>query len=323
MALLLLETDVRRLLKMHQALVVVEDAFRSAARGEAANFPRQRSAVPGVTLNIMPAISKKLDAAAVKSYPILRQDVTVGSTLTLLIYKLSTGVLDGILEASFLGQVRTGAASGVATKYMARRDSRIMTLFGSGFQAATQLEAIAQVLPKLERVYVASRSSERAEQFCKDMRSAANVELTVARNVQQAVEQSDIVTTATGTREPLFDGNWLRAGVHVNAIGSNFAEKRELDVLAVRRASRIVVDDVAVARMESGDLIAAEAQGGLDWDAIRPLGDVVDGGVPGRASDSEITLFESQGIGLEDLAAGCHVLKLARERGIGAEIPIR
>lgn len=323
MALLLLEADVRRLFRMEDALVVMEDAFRSVACGEAANFPRQRGSLPGVTLNVLSAISRKLDAAGSKTYPIVRHDVTVGSTLTLLIYKLSTGSLDAILEASFLGQVRTGAASGVATKYMARRDSRIMTLFGSGFQAAAQLEAIALVLPKLERVNVASRSPERAQRFCEEMKGAVNIEVVAARNVRHAVEEADIVTTATGAHEPLFDGNWLRAGTHINAIGSNFAEKRELDAVAVRRAGRIVADDLAVARMESGDLIATDAQGGLDWAAIRPLADIVDGRAPGRASDGEITLFESQGIALEDLAAGCHVVKLAREHGHGSEIPIR
>lgn len=323
MALLLLEADVRRLLTMDEALEVVEDAFRSVARGEAANFPRQRGALPGVTLNILSAMSIKLDAAGIKSYPIVRQDVTVGSSFTMLVYKLSTGALDAVLEASALGQIRTGAASGVATKYMARPDSRIMTLFGSGYQAERQVEAIARALPKLERVNVVSRSPERARRFCDDMMTWLDLDMVVARDNERAVAEADVVTTATGAREPVFDGGWLRPGVHINAIGSNFAEKQELDATAVRRASRIVVDDMAVARIESGDLIAAEAQVGLDWSSIRPLSDIVGGLAPGRTSPEEITLFESHGIGLEDLAAACRVLERACERGIGTEIPIR
>jgi alanine dehydrogenase len=317
MALLLLEADVRRLLRMADALPVLEDAFRSVARGEAVNVPRYRGTMPGVTLNLMPAISKKLDAAGTKVYPIIRSDVTVGSSFTFLLYRLSSGALDAILEASFLGQVRTGAASGVASKYMARPDSRVMTLFGAGYQAATQLEAVAAVLPKLERVYVAGRSPERVRRFCDQMKAIA--ELVPAQDVRKAVESADVITTATGTREPLFDGNWLRAGTHVNAIGSNFADKQEIDAAAVRRADRIVADDVDVARLESGDLIAAR----VDWARVHPLSDVVDARVPGRSSDQEITLFESQGIALEDLAAACHVVKLAREQGVGMEIPIR
>ena len=323
MALLLLEKDVKQVLRMQDALQVLEDAFRSVARGEAVNVPRYRGSMPGVTLNLMPAISKKLDAAGTKIYPILRSDVTVGSSFTFLIYKLSTGALDAILEASFLGQIRTGAASGVASKYMAKRDSRVMTLFGAGYQAATQLEAIAAVLPKLERVNVVGRSPERMQRFCEEMKALMKMEVVVAQNVRQAVEEADVVTTATGSREPVFDGAWLRPGTHVNAIGSNFADKQEIDAAAVRRADRIVADDVPVARIESGDLIAAHAQGALDWAAVHALSDVVDGRVPGRASDDEVTLFESQGIALEDLAAGCQAVKLARERGLGMEIPIR
>ena len=321
MALLLREADVRSLLTMDEALEVVEDAFRSVARGEAANFPRQRGALAGVTLNMLSAMSTRLDAAGIKSYPIVRQDVTVGSSFTMLVYKLSTGELDAVLEASALGQIRTGAASGVATKYMARPGSRIMTLFGSGYQAERQVEAIARALPALQRVNVVSRSRERAQRFCDEMMRRFDLDVTVARDNERAVAEADVVTTATGAREPVFDGAWLRPGVHINAIGSNFADKHELDATAVRRAGRIVVDDVAVARMESGDLIAADV--GLDWSSIRPLGDIVAGLSPGRASPEEITLFESQGIGLEDLAAACRVVTRARERGIGTEISIR
>lgn len=323
MALLLLEDDVRRLLRMPDVLQALEDAFRSVARGEATNVARYRGSMPGVTLNLMPAISRQLDAAGTKVYPIIRSDVTVGSSFTFLLYRLSTGALDAILEASFLGQIRTGAASGVATKHMARPDSRVMTLFGAGYQAQAQLEAIAAVAPRLERVNVIGRSPERLAEFCKAMKAVVAMEVVPAPDVRQAVEAADIVTTATGAREPLFDGRWLRAGTHVNAIGSNFADKQEIDAVAVRRAGRIVADDVPVARIESGDLIAAAAQGALDWSRVLALSDVVDGRVPGRASEEEITLFESQGIALEDLAAGCLAVKLARERGLGTEIPIR
>lgn len=317
MALLLLEADVRRLLRMQDVLAALEDAFRSVARGEAVNVPRYRGSMPGVTLNLMPAISRQLDAAGTKVYPILRSDVTVGSSFTFLLYRLSTGALDAILEASFLGQIRTGAATGVATKYMARPDSRVMTLFGAGYQAQTQLEAIAAVLPNLERVNVIGRSPERVQRFCQEMKSVMS--LVPASDARRAVEEADIVTTATGAREPVFDGRWLRPGTHVNAIGSNFADKQEIDATAVRRSDRIVADDVDVARIESGDLIAAK----VDWTRVHPLSDVVGARSPGRASDEEITLFESQGIALEDLAAGCLAVKLAREQGVGIEIPIR
>lgn len=317
MALLLREADVRQLLTMDEALPVIEDAFASVASGDAVNVPRVRGTLPEVTLNVLAAVSHKLDAAAVKAYPVIRKDVTVGSSLTLLLYRISTGALDAIVEASVLGQIRTGAASGVAAKYMARPESRVMTLFGAGFQAQSQVEALTCALPKLERINVVSRSPERARQFCAGLQAAVDVE--IVQDIEQAVATADVITTATGSARPLFDGAWLRPGVHVNAVGSNYAEKREIDAVAVRRASRIVVDDVAVAKMESGDLIGAD----LDWSSVRPLSEVVAGRAPGRASRDEITLFESQGIGLEDLAVACHVVRRARESGRGVEIPIR
>ena len=319
MALLLREADVKELLTMDEALPVIEDAFASVASGDAVNVPRVRGVLPEVTLNVLAAVSRKLDAAAMKSYPVIRSDVTVGSSLTLLLYRISTGALDAIVEASILGQIRTGAASGVAAKYMARPHSRVMTLFGAGFQAQSQVEALKRVLPSLERINLVSRSPERARQFCSALMAAVDVEVVITQDVEQAVAAADVITTATGSARPLFDGAWLRPGVHVNAVGSNYAEKRELDTAAVRRASRIVVDDIAVAKLESGDLIGVD----LDWSAIRPLSDVVAGRAPGRASRDEITLFESQGIGLEDLAVGCHVVRRARESGRGIEIPIR
>ena len=323
MALLLLEADVHRLLSMDEAVAAVEAAFSSVATGRAANFPRQRSTHPAVTLNVLAAISEELDAAVVKSYPVVRRDVTVGSSFTVLVYRVSTGVLDGILEARMLGQIRTGAASAVAAKYMARPDSRTMTMFGVGFQAQAQVQAIAKALPALRRVSVVGRSLERAQRFRDDLMASTSLEVVVVEDVERAVAEADVVTTATGARRPLFDGGWLRPGVHVNAIGSNFAEKQELDATAVRRAGRIVVDDMEVARIESGDLITAEAQGALDWGSVRPLSDIVGGLAPGRASSEEITLFESQGVALEDLAVACRVLERARQRGIGIELPIR
>lgn len=323
MANLLLEEDVRRLLTMDEALVAVEDTFRDWARGEAVNVPRQRGSLPGVTMNTLCAISTALDVAGVKCYPIVRQDITVGSSFTMLVYRISTGALIGVLEANALGQIRTGAASGVATKYLARPDSRVMTMFGAGWQAESQLDAIARVLPQLERVNVVGRSPERVRRFCDTMRQRLDLELIIGRDPETAVMEADVVTTITGSPEPLFDGRWLQPGVHINAAGSNFANKRELDTTAVQRAHRIVVDDLALARIESGDLLGAEAQAGLDWNAVQPLCEVVGGSVPGRTSPDEITLFESHGLGLEDLAVAARVLDLARERKVGMEIPIR
>jgi ornithine cyclodeaminase/alanine dehydrogenase-like protein (mu-crystallin family) len=316
------DQEVRSLLTMDDALKAVEDTFRAVARGQAVNMARQRAALNGATLNAMGGISSALDLMAIKVYPIVRQDVTVGSSFQVLVYRISTGALVGVLEADALAQIRTGAASGVATKYMARSDSRVMTLFGAGWQSRGQLEAISRVLPRLERVNVIGRSPERVQRFCEEMRHL-QLELIPGPDPERAVAEADVVTAATGSSKPVFDGRWLRPGTHINGIGSNFAEKQELDAHTVRRAHRIVVDDIDVARLECGDLLHPDASASLDWSAVHSLADVVGGIVPGRAAPDEITLFESHGMGLEDLAVASVILDLAERRGIGTEIPLR
>jgi len=206
---------------------------------------------------------------------------------------------------------------------MARPDSRVLTLFGAGWQAESQLEALARVLPSLERVFVVSRRPERARDFCRRMSSRVALDLAAADSVEQAVAEADVVTTATGATEPLFDGRWLRPGTHVNAVGSNFATKREIDRATVLRASVIVADDVEVASRECGDLVPLVEGGHLSWESVEPLADVVAGRVPGRRSPLDITLFESQGLSIEDLAVACLVLERARQAGVGLEVEIR
>ena len=327
MARLIKEEHVRELLTMADALVAVEQAFKAVALGEAVNVPRHRGALKGATVNSMGAISSALDLMAMKVYPIVRQDITVGSSFQVLVWRISTGALVGVLEAELLAQIRTGAASGVATRLMARADSRVMTLFGAGWQARAQLDAIARVLPGLERVNVIGRSAQRVTEFCAAM--AVQLEghcaarLVPATDIERAVRESDVVTTITGSQVPLFDGQWLAAGVHLNAAGSNFAQKQEIDSSTVQRSARIVADDVEVAKLESGDLIAAAAAGALDWSRVRSLADVVGGAFPGRASADEITLFESQGLGLEDLAVAAVLLAESERRGIGLDIPLQ
>lgn len=323
MARLLKEEDVRALLTMDDALVAVEAAFRSASRGEAVNVSRHRGALNGATINAMGGMSTALDLMAMKIYPIVRQDVTVGSSFQVLAYRMSTGVLVGVLEAEYLAMVRTGAASGVASRHLARPESRVMTLFGAGWQARGQLDAIARAVPALARVNVVGRSAARVEQFCREMNGHRGLQVIAASDPERAVREADIVTTATGSATPVFDGRWLQPGVHVNAVGSNFAQKQEIDAAAVDRAHRIVVDDLAVARTECGDLLAAEVAARLDWSTIAALGDVVDGRLPGRTAPDQITLFESQGIGLEDLAMASLILQRAEARGVGIEIPLR
>jgi ornithine cyclodeaminase/alanine dehydrogenase-like protein (mu-crystallin family) len=224
-----------------------------------------------------------------------------------------------MMEANYLGQVRTGAASGVATKYLARSDAAAMALFGTGFQAEAQLLAVAAISP-LQEVRVYSRSEERREDFISRMNQHVSVPLCGVSTPQEAVDGADIITTMTTSSEPVFNGKDISPGTHINAAGSNSAAKAELDHRAVRRADLIFTDDVAQARMESGDLIRAYERNALNWDSVRPLSDLVAGLPVGRSRPDEVTLFESQGIALWDIALAVTVYERARAQNLGQVI---
>jgi ornithine cyclodeaminase/alanine dehydrogenase len=317
MTVLLREPEVEELLPIREAVEAVEDAFRLLGRGDALNCPRRRGTVRGAVLNVMWALAPSLGAMGVKVYPIVRADVTRGSSFTFLLYGLPDGGLEAILEADTLGQRRTGAASAIATKYLARQDSETLAIFGAGWQAESQVEAVAHVLPRLRRVLVVGRSPERRDRFIAEMRRRTGLPVEAAKP-ESAVRGSDVIITATGSSEPVFDGNWLVPGTHVNAVGSNFAEKRELDAEALHRADQVVVDSAEVARLESGDLLI----NGFDQERLKELGTIVAGRAPGRRETNEITVFESHGLALQDLACAVRVLRRALELGAGAELPM-
>ncbi|QIN78502.1 ornithine cyclodeaminase family protein [Rubrobacter marinus] len=278
MALFLREAEVGQLLPLPDAISSVEDAFGMLGSGEAVDHPRGRAQADGAVLNAMWAIAPTLGAMGIKSYPIVRSDVTQSSTSTFVLYGLPEGRLEAILEADTLGQRRTGAASAVATRRLARPESRVLTVFGAGWQAESQVAALARVLPNLERVLVVGRSEERRDRFVAKMGEALGVGVEAAE-AEEAVRAADVLVTITGSADPLFDGAWLKPGAHINAAGSNFAGKRELDATTLQRADLVVADSSEVARLESGDLIS----NGFDWGRLHELGAVVVGAAPDDA----------------------------------------
>ena len=302
------EQDVERLVGIQDAIEAVEQAFVLQASGQATQRPRDRVGGPGKPwLHIMPAAIWAWGLMGFKAY------VTgpAGARFMVFVFDASSGEPVAAVEAGRLGQLRTGAASAVASRRMARPDSRVMALVGAGYQAETQLEALAAVLP-LHEVWVVSRSLERARAFCQRMAPRLpGLQLHPTQDAQAAVRQADVVTTITSARSPVVRGEWLRAGTHVNAAGSNHPARQELDQQAVLRASRVVVDDLEQARREAGDLIAAEPQG-FRWEAAVELAAVVAGSAPGRLDAGEITLFESQGVALEDVALAHRLLQKAK-----------
>ncbi|MGQ0548935.1 MAG: ornithine cyclodeaminase family protein [Armatimonadota bacterium] len=315
MALWLTEADVSALLRMDDVIAAVEHGFRLLGEGAAVNQPRTRSVTPSGVLNVMHAAAPTLGVMGVKSYAVTSR----GARFIAVVYRLEDGDATVIAEADRLGQMRTGAASAVATKYMARADAGALGIIGAGWQARSQVQAIARIRP-VALVKVFSRSEERREAFARDMVAELGAEVVAVGSAEEAVEGCDVIVTATSAREPVLRGDWLRPGMHVNAVGSNAATRCELDVAAVRRSDRIAVDSLEQARVECGDLIAAGQKGEAIWDRVVEFGAIAAGKSPGRQAAGEITLFESQGIALQDVVTMDLLYRRAAEAGVGQRL---
>jgi ornithine cyclodeaminase/alanine dehydrogenase-like protein (mu-crystallin family) len=248
--------------------------------------------------------------------------VTAGkANFLFFLFSASTTDLLAIMEADALGQMRTGAASGLATRFLSKQDSRQATIFGVGWQAQSQLVAIDAVRD-LKRVFMISRRPERRDAFIKKMQPLVKTELAAAGSPEEAVRASDIVTTITSSREPVLKGEWLQPGVHMNAAGGNLLLRRELDDEAVMKSTRLVVDSLDQSRIESGEFLGVIESGKRHWEDFTELRDVVAGFKPGRTSPSDITLFKSGGVALEDVAIGKLVYERAIERQAGRKLDL-
>jgi len=312
------ESEVRALLTMPMAVEAVEDISRKQANSEVIVHPRRRFEFPGSHFfHYMAAADYSAGFIAMKQYTYVRGKLRFLVPL----YEMGTGELVALIEADYMGQLRTGAASGVATKYLARRDARVAAIIGTGGQAKTQLEAVAAVR-RLDSVNVFGRDPQKREEFCKEMSQRIGIAVRPAASAAEAVRGAHIVCTATTAVQPVVNGADLTSGVHINAIGANHAHKRELDDEAVASADVIVVDSVEQSRQEAGDLIIAFHGDESCWTGVKRLSDVVAGKNGGRTSDTEVTLFKSNGIASWDLAVAMKVYKAARERGLGRELPL-
>jgi alanine dehydrogenase len=317
MALLLDEQQVTDLLTMEIAIAAVEDALKQQGLGAAINNPRTRVRLPTGQLHMMGGALPTRGVIGYKAYTAFKGTVR----FHVILYSAETGELLAMLQADRLGQMRTGAASGVASKYLARTATHTVGIFGTGWQARSQLEAICAVRP-IQSIKAYGRDATRRQRFCSEMRAQLRIPVEPAATAEAAVKGMDVVITATNARDPLFDGHWLEPGAHVNAIGSNALIRREIDDTTVRRSALIVVDSKEQARLECGDLLGPLERGLIHWEQIRELGDVVAEFLPGRRQASDITLFESQGLAIWDLAAGMAVYDAAKAEGIGHEIAL-
>ena len=303
------EALVREALPMRDAVAAVERVFRELAAGGAQNRPRQRVRVPGRMLHTMSAASAALGFLGLKTYLTGRE----GARFVLLLFEQASGSLSAVMEADALGQIRTGAATGVAADYLAAPNAATVGIVGCGYQAATQLEALAVVRP-LARVECYCRNPERRARFARRMSDQLGFPVTPAATGDAAVRHKQIVVAVTSAAEPVIRGEWLAAGAFVAAAGGNSLRRRELDRAAVRHAARIVVDDLDQARLECGDLAPLVTSGDLRWEDVETIGEVVAGGK--GAAGRESALFESQGIAAEDIAVAALVYERARDEAV-------
>lgn len=274
------------------------------------------------TMLYMPCYLEENDALAIKVVSVYGENLKKGFPTifaTVLVNDPETGKPLAIMEGGYLTAMRTGATSGVATKYLARKDSRTVGIIGAGVQARTQLWAVYEVRP-LKKVFVYDISMERAKSFADYMSKKLGIEIIIAKSPEEVVRNSDILILATTAKQPVIDGDWIREGTHINSIGWVGPEGRELDSKTVRKA-KLIVDSKDAVLKESGDIIIPIKEGIIDESHIyAELGEIVSGAKKGRTSNEEITLFKSVGLAIEDAITAKLAYEKAIKENIGKEI---
>lgn len=309
--LFLTESHIRSLLPMADCIQRMREAFQGMAAGSAQNQPRRRLILPsGSALHSM--------AGSWGSYfgtKIYSTNPKHGANFFFLLFEADTGCPLAMMEANYLGQIRTGAASGLATDLLALPGAKTLGVIGSGFQARSQVQAVQQVRP-IGEIRVWSRDPEKRRSFAETCASPGVLTRAVD-SAEAAVRNADVVITATSARDPVLEEGWIAPGCHVNAMGSNQARRREIPAGLLHRASVIAVDSVEQARIEAGDLLIAWNDGNWNSPKLVELQDLV-GRKLERPAES-VTIFKSLGVGVEDVAAGALVYERARELGLGKE----
>ena len=318
MALFLTENDVKQVLTAPMALEAVESAHRDLATGQAQDTPRARTRLPQTVLHILQGALPAQGVIGYKAYTTNRS----GNRFLVHMFDAASGRLQAVIEADYMGVIRTGAVSGLAARCLARTDAKVAGVFGAGWQAEGHVLAICAALP-LERVKVFSRNAERLQAFCRRLSEMTGVPVVPAASAEEAVRGSALIGTVTTASQPLFDAEWLEPGTHINAAGSNALIRQELSEATLRRCELIAVDAVPTALAEAGDLLPLLEKGRLHARQLVELGDIVAGKHPGWTSAEQITVFESQGMAIQDLAVGLRVVAAARERGLGVELPLQ
>ena len=322
MVLFLSESDVEASITMPETLAIVEAAFGDLARGDAALLPSASHALPG-TAGLFRVLSATLPAQqffglkTLTGFPGRRLAGEI--YFVILLFEMGTGALRGIVSANYLTGLRTGAASGVAAKYLAREDAHSVGVVGAGVQAWYQVVALLAVR-EIRTAKIFSRQKNKAEAFAARLRRELSVEAVAVDTPEAAVRDSDLVIAATTATSPVIKGEWLKAGTHVSGIGANARGKQELDAACFERA-RVVADARQQVLEECGDLRSAVESGRVNRDLIyAELGELVEGKKQSRSSPEEITIFKSVGLALQDIAVAASIYEAALRRGLGIVI---
>ncbi|MDB5814641.1 MAG: ocd [Rhodocyclales bacterium] len=316
MAIYLTESDVARLLDMPMALKAVEAAHVALTRGEANDVPRRRVRGNGAMQHVLQAV---WPLRGVMGYKVYTTSAT-GARFWLHLFNADSGEPLAVIEADLLGMMRTGAAGGQAARCLSRPDARVAGIIGAGWQARGQMLALAAVR-ELTHFKVFARRADKLREFCADMTVELGVRVEPVESAERAVRDSDIVVTATTSPQPVLEGSWLAQGMHINAMGSNSLARRELDEAAVNRVDVLCVDSRETALLEAGDLLPGLEKGRFTPRRLLELGDVLAGFRPGRQSSQELSLFESQGLAIQDVALGVELLQQAKIAGLGQTLP--
>jgi alanine dehydrogenase len=309
MPLYLSERDVEAMMSPADAVEATEACFLRMAAGEVEIAPRRRLRLPEGALADMAASDHGLGLAGGKLYAATPN----GATFVVCLFDAQSSELVAVIEADRLGQLRTGAASGVAARHLARSGASTLGVIGCGHQAETQVACIRAALPTIEHVVAFCRTPEKLAAFCE------RVGAEPGESHRDAASQ-DIVVTITSSRDPVLRGEWLVPGALVAAAGANVVTRRELDNTVLERASFVCCDLLEQARLESGDLVEPIDAGVLDWLEVHELHEVVAGEIAGRQSDDDIAVFKSNGLAAWDVALGAEAVRLAREKGVGTEL---
>ncbi len=319
MTLVLKERDIVGLVSMADAIEALRGPIRDQGAGEAMNLPRQISRTPNMALSVLQAAIPRLNVQGFKVYSVVQKD-RFDLRYWVMLFG-DDGALKAVMEAEELSRIRTGATAGIAADHLSRKDSRSVGILGTGWNATAQLEAVCAVRP-IDTVHAWSPTLENLRKFCASQSERMGIEIRPAESAKAAVEQADIVITVTASKEPVLFGEYLKPGTHVNMVGAMKPDYREGSDSLIDRAGLIVADDRAQAQKEAGELIKAGAEGRLDWSSVRELSSIVAGRSKGREDAESVSIFKSLGIGLWDIAMAHRLYEAAKQKGIGADMPL-